>query len=44
MVVNWSLLLLLLCKSAGVGKYWGRMLYAEASPVVECCGGVMRSV
>jgi len=24
------------CNWAGVGKSWGKILYADASPVVEC--------
>ena len=32
------------CKWAGVGKSWGKVLYADARLVVECCGGEVRSV
>ena len=29
---------------AGVRKSWGKILYADARPVVECWGGEVRSV
>jgi hypothetical protein len=32
------------CNWAGVGKSWGKVLYADARPVVECWGGQVRSV
>lgn len=32
-----------LCDSAGVGKSWGRLLYVDARPVAECCGGMVGS-